>query len=140
MAAEQTTTPTGTIFLFNIANIEEDSKLTSFLAYLQLDPVKRAGSPEEQELALLVESSKIKGGTFLSSIGLLDLQGKVIFDSNWYEIGNNEADRTCTNALSLPDKSIPLGSVFQAGEKPYLYFTAPIRDNSQKIIGLLGPV
>jgi len=48
MAAEQAATRLDEFFSSNIANIEEDSKLTSFLAYLQLDPVKRAGSPEEQ--------------------------------------------------------------------------------------------
>jgi len=138
MAAEQAATRLDEFFSSNIANIEEDSKLTSFLAYLQLDPVKRAGSPEEQELALLVESLKIKGGTFLSSIGLLDLQGKVIFDSNWYEIGNNEADGTYFQRPLLTGQIHASPVLFsKPGEKPYLYFTAPIRDNSQKIIGLL---
>ncbi len=117
MAAEQAATRLDEFFSSNIANIEEDSKLTSFLAYLQSGSVKRAGSPEEQELALLVESLKIKGGTFLSSIGLLDLQGKVIFDSNWYEIEITKPTGLIFNALSLPDKSMPLRFCFPSQGK-----------------------
>ncbi len=137
MAAKQSALRLDDFISTNIANVESDSKLNPFLAYLLVDPNKRKGSPEEKELSFLVESLKSKGGIFLSSIGILDLKGKDIFDSNLHEIGNIEFDQLYYREPLLTGQTYSSPVLFSQSGNPYLYFSSPIRNENQQILGVL---
>ena len=90
-------------------------------------------------MKLLVESlSKHQQQEYLSSYGVLNYAGSDVYDTNPNQIGGNESK---TDYFTIP---ITSGQVYSSDVQfspingdPYIFFSAPIRDSNQRIVGVL---
>lgn len=123
----------------NRISVAQDASLPAFSAYLMTPQLNRHGSQAEADLKLLVESlSQHQQQDYLSSYGVLNYAGTNVYDTNPNEVGKQEGT---AEYFTLPVKT---GQVFtssvifsQVNGDPYIFFSAPIRDANQRIVGVL---
>lgn len=137
LAANQTATNVDTFLQTNRQLILKEAELPVFISYLNLPPSKRKNSQEEQELKLTLESIVAQSGEYLSSFGLINIDGKNVYDSNPLEIGNDEEREEYFVRTVLTRQVYVSPVLFAKNNDPYIYFTAPIRNSQQQIIGIL---
>ncbi len=137
LAANQTATNVDEFLQTNQQLILKEAELPVFISYLSLAPSKRKNSQEEQELKLTLESIVAQSGEYLSSFGLINIDGKNVFDSNPLEIGNDEEREEYFVRTVLTRQVYVSPILFAKNDDPYIYFTAPIRNDQQQIIGIL---
>ena len=138
LAGEETANRIDAFFSDNLDQIERAANLAAFINYLNIDPTERNGSSQEQQLALTINSLKAQQEAYLTSIGLLDLQGNNIYDSNPFEVGNSE-DTSEYFVQPLRTGQIFVSSVLFSDQNgdAYLYFSAPVRNASGQMMGVL---
>ncbi|PKO17261.1 MAG: hypothetical protein CVU39_05765 [Chloroflexi bacterium HGW-Chloroflexi-10] len=117
--------------------VSKEAVLPVFSSYILTPPDKRVGSPQEQELILTLKSLKSKENSQFYNYGLLNLQGKNIYDTNIDRIGNSEATADYF-VQPLRNGQVYISEIrFDDKNKPYLYFSMPIRDGQNQLIGVL---
>jgi GAF domain-containing protein/HAMP domain-containing protein len=129
--------------LANRASIAAQSYLPIYSRYLHLNSKQRPGSPEETAVMTSIESYraalKVKERAFLTSIAILDLDGKVVYTSNKEDI--SRWDEVNTDFFRKPiETGVSYASdvVFSPVDNtPYIFFSGPIRDTTSSIIGVL---
>lgn len=137
LAASQTATNVDDFLSTNQQLMLKEAELPVFISYLNLPPSMRKNSREEKELQLTLESIVAQSGKYLSSIGLINIDGKNVYDSNPLEIGNDE-EGTPYFIQTVRTRQVYVSPVlFADNNDPYIYFTAPIRNSQQQIIGVL---
>ncbi len=138
LAANETANRVDEFIRTNRQAIIKQAELPVFVNYLLINPSNRAGSQQEKELQLTLDSFVAQGNTYLSSYGLLNIDGKNIFDTNPLEIGNDEENTDYFIQTVTKGQVYVSPIIFSAqNNDPYIYFTAPIRDPRQQIIGVL---
>lgn len=138
-AATSTAAKVDNFLRSNRDSVTQDASLPVFGNYLITPQLNRHGSQAEAELKLLVTSlSQHQQQEYLSSYGILNYAGINVYDTNPNEVG---AVETKTDYFSIPMKT---GQVFtssvlfsQVNGDPYIFFSAPIRDANQRIVGVL---
>jgi GAF domain-containing protein/HAMP domain-containing protein len=138
LAASETANRVDEFIRTNHQAIIKQAELPVFVNYLLINPANRAGSQQERELKLTLDSFIAQGNTYLSSYGLLNIDGKNIFDTNPLEVGTDE-ENTDYFIQTVTKGQVYVSPVIfsSSNNDPYIYFAAPIRDPRQQIIGVL---
>ncbi len=139
LAATSTASKVDAFLATNRESVAQDASLPTFANYLITPQLNRHGSQAEAELKLLVESlSKHQQQEYLSSYGILNYAGTNVYDTNTNEVGGIESN---TDYFTTPMKT---GQVYTSSVlfssvngDPYIFFSAPIRDANQRIVGVL---
>jgi GAF domain-containing protein/HAMP domain-containing protein len=124
-------------FIANQLNsIRTSSKQFALVSYLELPPQSRAGSEEEKNARLALSSFILEDPVFIHSVALLDLNGKSILDTFDEYQGRDES---YFPYFSRPVKTgLPYASnIIFRNNKGKIYFTAPVKSQDGKIIGVL---
>lgn len=138
LASEEAATSIDAFLSSTSETTVQHAKLSVFLDYLKLAPNERMDSPEEQAVRLTMDSLTIHQPAFFRSIGILNMQGMVVYDTNYLEKGKsyiNEEFYVLTVSTKQPQISSVIFS--KDGEDGYINFTSPIRDTRQQLIGVL---
>ncbi len=94
-------------------------------------------TPAEQKAALDVMQTFItEDPIFIESIGLLNLEGTNVLDTNAKYIGRNELNNDYFLKVVLVGQAFVSNLTFQ-DQTPEIYFSAPLRDQAGKIIGVI---
>ncbi|MGI9284229.1 MAG: sensor histidine kinase [Pseudomonadales bacterium] len=138
--ASQTATRLNEFVNENLNAVRSEAKLPVFTDYLQLPAGERPGSHREAEIVLTLHALSLKDFVNISSYALLDLRGANLIDTAGADIGLDKSDRDyVTNPLQT---GLPFVSAMEVAPEPYgetgLYFSAPVRDASGTIIGVLA--
>jgi GAF domain-containing protein/HAMP domain-containing protein len=138
LAANQVSTEIDSFITTNLDSVTREAQLSVFTSYFALPANERPNSPAEKELASTISVLRLKGFGSVPSYGILNLLGDDIFDTNPVQIGQREVNN---DYFLQPNSS---GTAFAStvefsplNGNGYLYFSAPIRDVNQQIIGIL---
>ncbi len=138
IAAQQTATRVDSFINENRQSVSSEASLTIFEQYLSISPLFRASSPQETAAQLTLSSLSSRQQRYLRSYGLIDLEGKAILDINPLQIGQDESKAEYfTRPLAtgqVYNSSILFDPKSRSG---YIYFTSPVRNQRQQIIGVL---
>ncbi len=138
LAAQQVAQEIDTFLTSNRDSLITEANLRVFYDYLVMDPAKRQGSPQEEQLRVTLNSLLLKHETHLVSYGLLNLRGQNIYDSNPAAIGQDESKRDYFMQVTRTGRVYISPIEFNPENKvAYIYFAVPIRDERQQIIGVL---
>ncbi len=138
LAADQTTVAIESFLNSNRDLMEREAGLAVFSDYFTLAADKRKGSPQEQAVDLTLRSLSTQQHTYVRSLGLLNMQGEVIFDINPLQIGKNDLSTlyfSDTVSTGMPRISPVIFS--EENDDGSIYFSSPIRDDRQQMIGML---
>lgn len=119
--------------LDNVRTIAQIHDMTDFLL---TPPSERTGSELETAVYQNLRAVANLDPTFITSVGLMDINGRNIADTDFTQLGEIEADKAFfTETL---DSSLPYVSTVQDDEGALsLYFSAPVRDTTGEPIGVL---
>lgn len=138
LAAEQVAQEIESFLTSNRDSLINEASLPIFYDYLVMDPAKRQGSPQEEQLRTTINSLLLKHETHLVSYGLLNLRGQNIYDSNPAAIGQDESKRDYFMQVTRTGRVYISPIQFNPDNKvAYIYFAVPIRDQRQQMLGVL---
>jgi putative methionine-R-sulfoxide reductase with GAF domain len=134
-AASTTATQLDTFITQGLTFVGTQAQLPDFVAYLSLPASERADNADEVTAILSVLTQQ--DPTHISSISLLDRQGNALLDTFTADIGTNKADRDYFKAAIQTGQPYASEVEFSrtTGDAS-IYFAAPVRDESGKIIGV----
>ncbi len=138
LAAEETATSVES-FLVSMRDLTtRQAENSIFYQYLSLEADQRRGSDEEKAIQLTLDSLALQQPYYFRSIGVLDMDGLIVYDTSPLEIGRNERlmDYFSLTA-STGQAKISSVEFSEDGTEGYLYFSSSIKDPRQKIIGIL---
>lgn len=124
----------------NVSIIEVEAKNPAFGKFLSIpnyDPDKQQPTNEIRAALRLLETRESAERKFLSSYALLNANGKNVFDTVDRNIGSEEGSQ---EYFKFPfEKGEPYYSnvMFDPQGNGYIYFSAPVKDESRKIVGVL---
>lgn len=126
----------------NRASIASQALLPIYSDYLHLARTNRYNSTTEENLIASLESFrsalKVKERAFFTSIALLDLEGRIAYTTNAYDIGWSEKDADYFKLPIATGRAFVSDVMFStADHNPYIIFSAPVRDENADIIGVL---
>lgn len=130
-------TQTDTYIRNQLDALRVEAQQPSIAAFISLPPSQRAGSPEEAIALRTLNTFIHKDTLFIYSYALLDKSGKDILDTAEEQMGRNEGD---LNYFKEPvTTGLPYVStlVFEPDHKNNIHFSAPVRDQSGNIIGVI---
>ncbi len=136
--ATQTATAVDTFLTTNLNLVSAHAGLSDIINFLQIPPSERDTAPERARASrLLLQLSRLNTN-YISSHAVLDASGLNVLDTIFSDIGRSEAD---TAYFQTPLRTgQPYVSDFILGVGPRnteIYFSAPIRNVSNQIIGIL---
>jgi GAF domain-containing protein/HAMP domain-containing protein len=118
-------------------SIRTEAQQPALTAYMELPPFQRLGSPEEANALRTLNTFVRKDSIFISSYALLDVSGNNVLDTVEELIGNNESGR---EYFSKPfNTGVPYVSTlfFREDSQASVFISAPVRNLSGDIIGIL---
>ncbi|GAP11087.1 signal transduction histidine kinase, nitrate/nitrite-specific [Bellilinea caldifistulae] len=138
LAAQQTASKVDSFFEENKQSIASEASLAVFSNYLSLSPLYRPNSTQEVAATLTLRSLSSRQQRFLRSYGLVDAEGKAVLDINPLQIGQDESQN---EYFTLP---LTTGQVYASpvifdprSRNGYIYFSSPVRNQRQQVIGVL---
>jgi hypothetical protein len=104
--------------------------------YLTLPPSERPGSEIESVLYIDLRALASRDQTYITSVSLMDMRGRIVADTVQGEVGENNSDLAY---FTKPrDTGLPYVSPVVIDDGAFaLVFSAPVRDPNGKIIGIL---
>lgn len=119
----------------SVANQAEFSTLANFL---RIAPEERQRSLIKEQLLLTINSLQFERQTYLSSIAILNMFGENIYDTSPFAIGTSEKETDYFINATITGKPFVSPIKFsQDTGGAYLYFSAPIRNADQQLLGVL---
>lgn len=137
LAAEQTATRLDEFLRSNLIAIEREASIPAVENYLNMDPQRRPGSKEEQELIRVIDSLMSKPMAYLYSYALLNMQGDVVYDNSGAKIKANERSLLYFDQTISSGQSTISPIQFSKNGDAYVYFSAPVRNDQQQMIGVI---
>ncbi|RME42844.1 MAG: HAMP domain-containing protein, partial [Caldilineae bacterium] len=118
--------------------LQSQAQIPDFIDYLEMAPEERANSIVKEEVQTLLHIFKQQAGTYILSYGLVDREGNVVLDASPSITGNYEGDRDYIQQPLTTGQPYVSTVEFspQTGGASW-YFTAPIRNETGQIIGVL---
>jgi GAF domain-containing protein/HAMP domain-containing protein len=138
-AAAQTATNIDTFITVNRETVEIEAQLPALVNYLSLPPEQRdPNSPAGLDAIITMRTLNRKDPVHISSYALLDTQGRSIIDTLSPDTG---ADESHHDYFQIPLKTLqsyvsPV-QFSETAESPFLYFSSPIQNANDEIIGVL---
>ncbi len=118
-------------------NIRTEAQQPAITAFLALPSFQRQGSPEEADALRTLNTFVRKDSIFIYSYALLDVSGINILDTVEEQIGRDESRY---DYFTTPfNTGVPFVStlVFEENSKSNVHFSAPVRNLSGDIVGIL---
>jgi GAF domain-containing protein/HAMP domain-containing protein len=134
-AASTTATQLDTFITQGLAFVGTEAQLPDFIAFLSLPASERADNADEVTAILSVLTQQ--DPTYISSISLLDRQGIALLDTFTADVGINKADRDYfKQAIETGQPYASEVEFSRTTGDASIYFSAPVRNESGKIIGV----
>lgn len=115
-----------------------EAQLPIVVDYILLPESQRSGSPEESRLNKFIYARLSEDPVYINSVAVYDINGITLADTDTGEISVNKSNRSWfQNAVAT---GLPYASDMEfsrATGGPSLYFSAPVRDASGRIIGVI---
>ncbi|HEX2979958.1 MAG TPA: GAF domain-containing protein, partial [Anaerolineaceae bacterium] len=126
----------------NRASIATEAEMPVYSNFLSVELWERNGSQQARELQIALESLqaalKVKERTYLVSFALLDHLGNVVYSSVPGEIGQSEREAVYFVEPVRTGRSFDSNIEFSPDDnQPYIYFSQIIKNDKQKIVGVL---
>ncbi len=138
LAAKQVSTEIDYFMTANLDSVTREAQLSVFTSYMELSSYERTNSPAEKDLASTINVLRLKGFGSVPSYGILNLKGDDIFDTNPVQIGQREANNDYFLQPASSGTAFVSTVEFSAlNGNSYIYFSAPIKDANQQIVGIL---
>lgn len=121
-----------------MSNLGKQAELSAFSNFLRVAPEERDRSLVKEQLELTINTLQFDYDSYLTSIGVLDLFGKNIYDTNPFLVGTNE--RSTDYFINAAVTTKPYVSSIKFSDETggsYIYFSAPIRNADRTLIGIL---
>jgi PAS domain S-box-containing protein len=122
----------------NLNLVRANSQLHVLAEYLTTPPNERIGSELETLLNTDLRALARLDQTYITSVALLDKNGRDVADTFLSEVGENKSDRDYfTEAVK---NGLPYVSPVEFSKttgKSSIYFSAPVRDANENIVGVL---
>lgn len=125
-------------FSSELTALQNEASLPVIQTYLNMDPISRQDSVEEQNLSATINSLQAKDIQYAPSYGLLNTQGIDVFDTVAKNVGKSEYYNdyfqkvyTTNTAYASPVEFI------RDTRESYIYFIAPVMTSSKSVIGYL---
>ncbi|HNB54697.1 MAG TPA: cache domain-containing protein, partial [Anaerolineales bacterium] len=135
-AASETASALDAFIRNGLDNVRTMSQFHGLSDFLLLPADQRVGSELETAIYLDLRAIANQNQTFISSVGVMDLNGKNIADTDFTQIGEVEADKAYF--IETLASALPYVSTVQDDEGELsLYFSAPIRDSTGQNLGVL---
>ena len=135
-AAEQTQNQINQFVNTNLLNVTTQANLPVFINYLSSSQSERESQTNQVENTLSVLAAQDPEN--IISYALLDLNGKILLDSNSKNIGKSEADISAFTDPIEQGKAVISNVEMDPGtDQPTIYFSAPVIEDSHIIIGVL---
>ncbi len=134
----QTTAETYDNFIaqrLNETNME--AKQIALADFLALPPFARENSVEKRKAELTLASFQSKDAVFIDSYGVLDVNGKNILDTSLEDLGRDESAQEYYLAVIKSGAPYASNVLFIEEGDSSIYFSAPIRDASNRVVGVL---
>lgn len=132
-AAENTANVIDNFILATLTTMRADAQIPILPEFLSTSPQDPDYPHEAEEVAGTLLSYKNKNPVFISSYALLNKQGRVLASTEAEEIGKDESQRDYFQR-AVQDE-LPFFSLWFAEDS--LYFSAPVRDENNAIVGVL---
>ena len=134
-AASQTAVTLSQFINYNMQTIRTEAQLPNLVQYAASSDIERENMAATTTETLNILMQKNEN---IASYALLDLQGNVLIDTDETNIGMNEANLDTFN-LAIQNGGPSMSNVEMApiNGAPSLYFSAPIIENGNIIVGVL---
>ena len=119
------------------ANISIEAQQPAMRAYLELTPDQRAGSAQEASAIQVLSIFIRKSPGIIHSYALLDLQGSNLIDTLDEQQNRKEDQHDYFKQPIESGASFASSLIFNSEDDPYIYFSAPVRNDAGDIIGVL---
>ena len=136
-AAAQTAAVLDTFIAEGMKNVSIVTQGHIYQEYLDVPPAERAGSESEQTLYIDLRALALRDPTYIDAVGLMDKNGIDVADTATAEVGS---DKSTHRYVAEPLRTgLPYSTVqfSPTTNKLSLYFSAPVRDENDNIIGVL---
>ena len=137
IAADQVAASVDLFISSNMELMRTEAQDPDYAVYLKMSPQERAGSEMELDIYTTAKA-RASRSRFITSYALLDQQGIDIIDTDSREIGQNKSDRSYFQEVLKTGK--PYVSPFgysSIGNEPSIFFSAPVKDELNQIIGVV---
>lgn len=119
-----------------LKNAEVAAGLAGLNSYLGLPASDRSGSELEADTRLNLQAIAALDETYITSVGLMDLRGKNLLDTNPEQIGENESGKQFF--IDTVKTQAPTVSAVELDEGDLsFYFSAPVFTRNGRVIGVL---
>jgi len=134
-AASQTEDSLRQFIDFNLQAIHTEARLPVLVHYAAQSELEREAMTETVTQTLQTLAQK---DAYIASYAMLDLQGNVLIDTNSSNIGANESMLSAfTSPIANGNPAMSNVEMDPMSHEPSLYFSAPIIENENIIVGIL---
>ncbi|MAT45150.1 MAG: hypothetical protein CL609_22710 [Anaerolineaceae bacterium] len=137
LAAKQVSSQVDDFISSNLEILEKEAAFPIFAEYILASSTNQPTDQVYNELSATIDSLKLKDYSYLFNYGILNLQGKNIYDTNPHRLGGSEASTDYFVQTLRTEQAYASELRFDTFDHPYLYFSAPIRDSQNRLIGVL---
>ncbi len=137
LAAKQVSSQLDSFINSNMNILEKEAAFPIFAEYILASTTDQPNEQVSNELSTTIKSLKLKEYAYLFNYGVLNLQGKNLYDTNTYRMGNSEASTDYFVQTLRTGQAYASELRFDEFNHPYLYFSAPVRDSQNRLIGVL---
>ncbi len=126
-------------FIQGMGVVGSEAQLPDVVDYLSLPDGARAGSDTEKRAQKFIYALARQDVLYTESISIIDLQGRILADSTPFDVGTSKSDTDYFQKViktGLP-YATPIKFDQQTGLAS-IYFAAPVRDATGRIIGALS--
>jgi GAF domain-containing protein/HAMP domain-containing protein len=123
--------------LEKLDTILTEAKQTALIEYLSLPYQYRETSPLTARAQNTLQTFQRKDPIFIDSYGILDLKGMNILDTSPEDLGRDESKEPYFTKVIETGHPYASNVVFLEDDEPSIYFSAPIKNSSNQIIGVL---
>ena len=136
--AESSAKSIGQTLSNQLSVLRTEAQIIDLVEYMSLPSRTRAGSVEENRALAVLQALGRKDPVFIESYALLDQTGKNLLDTVQEDIGRSEAGSDyLLNPLKTGLTFISYIRVDQDNSKPFIYLSAPIRNENGDFVGVL---
>ncbi len=138
LAAQQTADKVDEFLDRTENTVAYQAKLPVFTNFLRLTPEERDRSMVMEQLGLTLDSWQLDHAAYVSSIAILTLNGENVYDTVPSNIGVSEAKfEYYSNPAKTGEAYISPVLFIGGSEVGHIYFSAPIRNPEQELVGIL---
>lgn len=117
-------------------HVQSTAALAEFEEYLLLPATERKGSEIEQEVYQNLQATVLLDPSYITSVGVMDLNGVNLIDTDPTQIGEEEKEKEFFVQAVETKASYTSNAELDEGDYS-IYFSAPIFDKNNKVLGIV---